>query len=158
MQVDGTRVFRVKAVAEMLDVSVSTVYRAIRAGELDAYKLGTGKGAVLRVPAHAIPVYLDSCGDAAHEAYVEGGTDPAAEGLSPAQADGLACVVCNADFLTVKVPHRPVGRSHTGSQVFACVEHRAVRHAVTGGYVDVRPGPTGREVAQRRAELAEVAR
>jgi hypothetical protein len=42
--------------------------------------------------------------------------------LTPAQADGLACVVCGADYLTAKVAHRPVGRSHTGSQVFACTE------------------------------------
>jgi hypothetical protein len=40
--------------------------------------------------------------------------------LTPAQADGLSCVVCGADYLTVRVPHRPVGRSATGSQVFAC--------------------------------------
>lgn len=40
--------------------------------------------------------------------------------LTPAQADGLSCVVCGADYLTVAVPHRPVGRSATGSQVFAC--------------------------------------
>ncbi|MEY7972582.1 hypothetical protein AB8O38_11345 [Saccharomonospora xinjiangensis] len=42
-------------------------------------------------------------------------------GLSPLQADGLACVVCGADYLCVRVPHVPVGRSVTGSQVFACV-------------------------------------
>lgn len=42
-------------------------------------------------------------------------------GLTPAQADGLACVVCGADFLRVRVRSRPVGRSVTGSQVFACV-------------------------------------
>jgi hypothetical protein len=41
-------------------------------------------------------------------------------GLSAAQADGLACVICAADYLTVRVPHKPVGRSATGSQVFAC--------------------------------------
>lgn len=40
--------------------------------------------------------------------------------LTETQADGLACVVCGADYLTVKVAHTPVGRSHTGSQVFAC--------------------------------------
>ncbi|MGH3659979.1 MAG: helix-turn-helix domain-containing protein, partial [Micromonosporaceae bacterium] len=124
--VEGTPPYRVKAVAEMLDVSVSTIYRAIRAGELDAYKIGTGKGAVIRIPAQAILVYLDECGDAAYHAYVEGGADPAVEDreeLSPAQADGLACVVCGADFLTVAVARRPVGRSGTGSQVFACSEH-----------------------------------
>jgi hypothetical protein len=41
--------------------------------------------------------------------------------LTPSQADGLACVVCGADYLRVHVPHVPVGRSGTGSQVFACV-------------------------------------
>lgn len=42
-------------------------------------------------------------------------------GLTAAQADGLACVVCGADYLRIRVPHVPVGRSVTGSQVFACV-------------------------------------
>lgn len=46
--------------------------------------------------------------------------DPVPETLSAAQADGLACVVCNADYLTVRTVHRPVGRSRSGSQVFAC--------------------------------------
>jgi hypothetical protein len=41
-------------------------------------------------------------------------------GLNPAQADGLACVHCGADYLTVPVERRPVGRSETDSQVFAC--------------------------------------
>ncbi|WP_273943746.1 hypothetical protein [Kutzneria chonburiensis] len=40
--------------------------------------------------------------------------------LTPAQTDGLSCVVCGTDYLTVAVPHRPVGRSATGAQVFAC--------------------------------------
>lgn len=42
-------------------------------------------------------------------------------GLTAPQADGLACVVCGADYLRVRVPHVPVGRSVTGSQVFACI-------------------------------------
>lgn len=42
-------------------------------------------------------------------------------GLTALQADGLACVVCGADYLRVRVPHVPVGRSVTGSQVLACV-------------------------------------
>jgi hypothetical protein len=41
-------------------------------------------------------------------------------GLTASQADGLACVVRNVDHLRVRVPHVPVGRSTTGSQVFAC--------------------------------------
>jgi hypothetical protein len=40
--------------------------------------------------------------------------------LNPAQADGLACVVCGADYLAVHRAHQPVGRSLAGSQVFAC--------------------------------------
>lgn len=40
--------------------------------------------------------------------------------LTPAQADGTACVICHADFLKVRVTSVPVGRSETGSQVFAC--------------------------------------
>jgi hypothetical protein len=46
-------------------------------------------------------------------------------GLSASQADGLACVVCGADYLRVHVPHVPVGRPGTGSQVFACVGCRS---------------------------------
>src|SRR3954465_8616963 len=41
MQIDRTRMYRVKAVAEMGDVSVSTVYRAIESGMLDALRIGT---------------------------------------------------------------------------------------------------------------------
>jgi hypothetical protein len=41
-------------------------------------------------------------------------------GLTPAQADGIACVSCGADYLRVRIPHVPVARSRTGSQVFAC--------------------------------------
>lgn len=36
---------------------------------------------------------------------------------TPAQADGLACIVCEGD-----APSVPVGWSTTGSQVFACAE------------------------------------
>jgi hypothetical protein len=43
--------------------------------------------------------------------------------LTAAQADGLACVECGADFLRSRVPHVPVGRSQTGSQIFACSSH-----------------------------------
>jgi len=40
--------------------------------------------------------------------------------LNARQADGLECAFCGCDYLVVKVARRPVGRSHTGSQVFAC--------------------------------------
>ncbi|HEU0087975.1 MAG TPA: hypothetical protein VFQ77_10040 [Pseudonocardiaceae bacterium] len=42
-------------------------------------------------------------------------------GLTPLQVDGLACIEFGADYLQIKVPHVPVGRSVTGSQVFADV-------------------------------------
>jgi excisionase family DNA binding protein len=64
MQVDGTRMYRVKAVAEMLDVSVATIYRAIESGALRALKIGTGKGA-LRVQSDAIADYVKACQQAA---------------------------------------------------------------------------------------------
>jgi hypothetical protein len=54
-------------------------------------------------------------------------------GLTALQADGLACVVCGADFLRVRVPHVPVGRSVTGSQVFACVSCRLPDAQDAGG-------------------------
>lgn len=42
-------------------------------------------------------------------------------GLTGTRADGLACVVCGAHYLVVRLAHVPVGRSITGSQVSACV-------------------------------------
>lgn len=43
-------------------------------------------------------------------------------GLDRVTATGLACVVCARDFRVRGAPARvPVGRSYTGSQVFACV-------------------------------------
>jgi len=145
MQIDDTRMYRVKDVAGLVDVDVSTIHRAIRSGELGAYKVGRG---ALRIPGDVLSAYLDRCAQAA--ARTESPADDE-DGLSPAQADGLACVVCAADYLEHNTPRRPVGWSQSGSQVFACCEHRAVRHAVGGGYVDVRPRPTGREVAAARA-------
>ncbi|MGH3799483.1 MAG: hypothetical protein ACRDTD_04975 [Pseudonocardiaceae bacterium] len=47
--------------------------------------------------------------------------DTIVTGLIALQADGLACVVCAADYLTVTEPHVPVGRSVIGLPVFACV-------------------------------------
>jgi len=74
MQGDGTRVFRVRAAAEMFDVSPSTIYRAISAGRLDAYKIGPG---LLRVPEYALAVFTEEASEAAYRSYVCGGEDPA---------------------------------------------------------------------------------
>lgn len=55
-------------------------------------------------------------------------------GLNALQADGLACVACGADYLRVHIPHVPVGRSVTRSQVFVCVGCRTddAQHAAGG--------------------------
>lgn len=67
MRFEDSRMYRVRAVAEALDVSVATIYRAIEAGRLEALKLGTGKG-TLRVPGRAANAYVKSCSEAAHVA------------------------------------------------------------------------------------------
>jgi hypothetical protein len=55
-------------------------------------------------------------------------------GLTLLQADGLDCVVCGADDLRIHVPHVPVCRSGSGSQVFACVGCRPDdQHGEPGG-------------------------
>jgi hypothetical protein len=41
--------------------------------------------------------------------------------LTKQQADGLACVICDRDFVAEPTVSSPVGYAHiTGSQVFAC--------------------------------------
>ena len=46
--------------------------------------------------------------------------------LTDAQADGRACVACHRNLLTAPASAAfiPVGRSITGSQVFACASPR----------------------------------
>lgn len=60
MQFERNRMYRVKAVADALDVSVATIYRAVESGALHALKIGTGTGTV-RVPGAAVLAYLDAC-------------------------------------------------------------------------------------------------
>ena len=67
MQVEGTRMYRVKEVAEGLDVSVATIYRAIESGVLPALKVGTGSRA-LRIPGVAVQKYMRACEQAARQA------------------------------------------------------------------------------------------
>lgn len=122
MQFDATRLYRVKAVAEALDVSPATIYRAVETGRLAGYKIGEGKGAI-RIPGAAIPAYLEGC---ARAATVQ----------ADAVADGRACVVCGADFVRTGASHVPAGHSETGSQVFACVgrcEQRVAEHGSAEG-------------------------
>lgn len=76
MEERGTRVYRVKAVAQMFDVSLATIYRAIESGQLHALKLGTGRG-TLRVPESALDEFAEACSHAADSRY-EGNADETA--------------------------------------------------------------------------------
>jgi len=71
MQVEGTRLYRVRDVAEHFDVSVATIYRAIESGQLTALKLGTGTG-TLRVTGPAIRSYEQACIQAAYRSWFLG--------------------------------------------------------------------------------------
>jgi excisionase family DNA binding protein len=73
MQVESTRMYRVREVAKHFDVSVTTIYRAIESGQLDALKLGRGKGA-LRVTGAAVTAYAHACTQAANDSSVAGAT------------------------------------------------------------------------------------
>jgi excisionase family DNA binding protein len=68
MQVEGTRLYRVRDVAEHFDVSVATIYRAIESGQLKALKLGTGTG-TFRVSGAAVLAYAESCLRAAYRSW-----------------------------------------------------------------------------------------
>jgi excisionase family DNA binding protein len=63
-QATPARMLRVKTVAEMFDVSVSTIYRAIARGLLEAVRVGTGKGAI-RIPESALAAFRQACAIAA---------------------------------------------------------------------------------------------
>jgi excisionase family DNA binding protein len=76
MQVNGTRMLRVKAVADMFDVSVATIYRAVEARKLDALRIGSRKGA-LRIPESALAAYAEECAEAAYQAFVVDGESAA---------------------------------------------------------------------------------
>ena len=96
MQVDGTRMYRVRDVAEGLDVSVATIYRAIESGVLPALKVGTGNGA-LRIPGVAVQAYMRACEQAARPAPAllpetaeacAPASGAVADGVGPASAAG----------------------------------------------------------------------
>jgi len=89
MQVDGTRMYRVRDVAEGLDVSVATIYRAIESGVLPALKVGTGNGA-LRIPGVAVQKYMRACEQAARQTpALPPETAEACAPASGAVADGV---------------------------------------------------------------------
>lgn len=80
MQFERNRMYRVKAVADALDVSVATIYRAVESGALQALKLGTGAGTV-RIPGSAVVAYLDACVSAAQHSHtlVDGSDEATAD-------------------------------------------------------------------------------
>jgi excisionase family DNA binding protein len=73
MQVERTRLYRVRDVAEHFDVSVATIYRAIESGQLTALKLGTGTG-TFRVTGAAVLAYAEACVRAAFESWFPDGS------------------------------------------------------------------------------------
>lgn len=87
MQVETTRLYRVRAVAELLDISVATIYRAVDTGALRAVRLGVGKGAV-RIPGVAIEEYVAVCERAAATSRPVG--------------DGVPCAICHLADLTAQ--------------------------------------------------------
>jgi excisionase family DNA binding protein len=82
MQVDSTRLYRVRDVAEHFDVSVATIYRAIESGQLAALKLGTGTG-TFRVSGAAVAAYAEACVQAAYQTWYPGDTSTAHVGDQP---------------------------------------------------------------------------
>ncbi|WP_018683372.1 helix-turn-helix domain-containing protein [Actinokineospora enzanensis] len=153
MQYQRNALYRVKAVAEMLDVSPHTIYRAIGDGRLDAVRIGR----VVRITAEALAVFLDACGEDAYQAFVVAGesvsavdegdvtripgrpatTAPQAaggplvfEGLTESQVHGQACVLCGLSYVQsggFDVEHFAVGQSPDGSEMYACRRHPATR-------------------------------
>jgi len=57
--VPSARPYRVKQVAELLDVHPATVYRAIESGRLAALRVGSGRGG-LRIPREAFAAFVAS--------------------------------------------------------------------------------------------------
>lgn len=70
---EAGQLYRVKAVADRVDMHVATINHAIKAGELDAVRVGAGKGMYL-IPGEAITSYLTDHAPADHEAAERAGT------------------------------------------------------------------------------------
>ncbi len=75
MHVDRTRMYRVSTLATLMDVSPSTIYRAIESGALDALRIGTS----LRVPGGEFLAWQERCKQASCERRVLAGQSAAAD-------------------------------------------------------------------------------
>ena len=84
--------YRVKAVAEMFDVSVATIYRAVETGKLDALRIGSRKGAI-RIPESALTAFAEECAEAAYQAFVVDGESAASADAADTDAGQLAAEV-----------------------------------------------------------------
>ena len=72
MQVNGTRMLRVRDVADRLDVSPQTIYRAIEAGQLVALRIAIGDSTgAIRVPESALAAFAELCTKAARHQVPE---------------------------------------------------------------------------------------
>ncbi|RZQ64367.1 helix-turn-helix domain-containing protein [Amycolatopsis suaedae] len=76
MQFERNEFFTVKQVADRLKIHRSTVYRAVKSGELSALKFGTTSKGALRLPGWAVNAWLGECFDAAYAQFVEGDQSP----------------------------------------------------------------------------------
>ncbi|MFE0022366.1 helix-turn-helix domain-containing protein [Amycolatopsis sp. NPDC059021] len=77
MQFERNEFFTVKQVADRLKVHKSTVYRAVKSGDLDSLKFGTGTGTI-RLPGYAVNTWLNTCAEAAYDQFVNGDASPEA--------------------------------------------------------------------------------
>lgn len=118
MQFEPTRWYRVRPVAEALDVSVATIYRAVESGDLRAVRIGRGKGAV-RIRGDAAAAYIAAC-------------ERAAATAPRINLPQTVCVICGLDLDDSPVGRYPVGRTQAGSQVYACGSHRESTSSVGG--------------------------
>jgi excisionase family DNA binding protein len=63
MQVEATGLYRVKALAEALDISPATIYRAVESGALRAVRVGRAGSTrrAIRIKGEAFLEYLAAC-------------------------------------------------------------------------------------------------
>lgn len=81
MQVEHTRMYRVRDVAKHFSVSTTTIYRAIESGQLAALKIGTGQG-TLRITGAAVTAYAKACAHTTNNPLMTGRTSTTGQDLT----------------------------------------------------------------------------
>jgi hypothetical protein len=118
------------------ELHARVVHLSVLAEELPAFTVGPAQTWLYREIQRECTIVADIAAQyiaetervqAATSHAIEGFTAQGADrdatltGLTQAQADGVACVSCGADFTQLHCPpHVPVGRSPAGNHVFAC--------------------------------------